>query len=184
MRVWSTLACCVVGAAPGKDLSGWHWGSARGGTGQLPVSWVHEGQEGKRWEQCCHEVVPIQVTRSLTWALPLNVGSLCCQSYSDVLTLSASCETRCQHRVPTWHLQPVLLLSHPPENTRHFYLHFLQQLMGGEESTRECMSWGNHSARHLRRRAYCSPGKDEILLLGNKKKKYPPVRHYFMIDMA
>lgn len=59
MRVLGASARCAAGAAAGRDLAGWHWGSARGGTGQLPVSWAHAGQEGKRWEQWCREVVPI-----------------------------------------------------------------------------------------------------------------------------
>lgn len=31
-----------------------------------------------------------------------------------------------------------------------------------EERSRESMSWSNCSARRLWRRAYCSPGKDEL----------------------
>lgn len=55
----------------------------------------------------------------------LRIWTLCCQSYSDVLILSAFHETKCRHQVPPWHLQPALLLSHPPESTHHFCLHFL-----------------------------------------------------------
>lgn len=59
-------------------------GTWLGGTGEVPgVGLVTsgspgpmQGPEGNRWEQRCHEVVPVQVTSSLPPALPPDAGFL------------------------------------------------------------------------------------------------------------